>query len=487
MWHRQRSQANTRRVLMITEGTYPYAVGGVSSWCDAVIGGLPEINWDVLPIVAGGKRLRQNYVLPPNAHLLLPIELWSEELPPRHGILPASGTGGESLPSRLLEGLLTWNGNARALTEALVWCRQRPQAIRPSFRSRQTWEEYLGALSEVLSEHHEQVGRLPRYDALEAARLYQALYWVARTAAVRTPPCAVVHATAAGWSAIPAIVHKELFGTPLLVTEHGIFVREAYLAALRDSASSAARRHMNTRLALGLTRAAYAAADVIAPVTEANAAWERGLGVDPGRIRVIANGIPPQRDPGPAPNVNKVVAIGRIDPLKDVQTMLLVATEVCRRLPGAQFEYWGPPTPGQEVYAEACERMREQLGLGTSFRFMGRTTDPQSVIRDADVVLMTSISEGMPMALLEAMAQARPAVATGVGGIPDVIRGCGIVAPPGDIHGLATAVVTLLRDPELASTLGRRGHKRMHRRYTLEHCVEGYRSLIEELIGEVTT
>jgi len=189
MWHRQRSQANTRRVLMITEGTYPYAVGGVSSWCDAVIGGLPEINWDVLPIVAGGKRLRQNYVLPPNAHLLLPIELWSEELPPRHGILPASGTGGESLPSRLLEGLLTWNGNARALTEALVWCRQRPQAIRPSFRSRQTWEEYLGALSEVLSEHHEQVGRLPRYDALEAARLYQAL-----TGSPAPPLCALLRA-----------------------------------------------------------------------------------------------------------------------------------------------------------------------------------------------------------------------------------------------------------------------------------------------------
>jgi glycosyltransferase involved in cell wall biosynthesis len=342
-------------------------------------------------------------------------------------------------------------------------------------------------LAHVLSERHDQAGRAPLYDALEAARLYQTLYWVARTAAVQTPQCAVVHATAAGWSAIPAIVHKAMFGTPLLLTEHGIFVREAYLAALRDATASPARRHMNTRLALGLTRAAYAAADVIAPVTEANAAWERGLGVGDGQIRVIANGIPPHRDPAPAPNVNKVVAIGRIDPLKDVQTMLLVAAEVCRRLPGARFEYWGPPTPGQEVYAEACERMREQVGLGTSFRFMGQTTDPHGVIRDADLVLMTSISEAMPMALLEAMSQARPAVATGVGGIPGVIRGCGIVAPPGDIHGLATAVVTLLRSPELAANLGRRGYERLNRRFTLEHCVEGYRSLIEQLIAEVTT
>jgi glycosyltransferase involved in cell wall biosynthesis len=245
------------------------------------------------------------------------------------------------------------------------------------------------------------------------------------------------------------------------------------------------QRHMATRLALGLTRAAYAAADVIAPVTEANAAWERGLGVDPDRIRVIANGISSHQDPALPPDANRVVAIGRIDPLKDVQTMLLVATEVCRRLPRARFECWGPPTPGQEVYAMACERKREQLGLGTNFRFMGRTTDPHSVIRGADVVLMTSISEGMPMTLLEAMSQARPTVATGVGGIPGVIRGCGIVAPPGDVHGLAMAIVTLLRNPELAATLGRRGYARLNRRYTLEHCVEGYRALIDKLIGGV--
>jgi glycosyltransferase involved in cell wall biosynthesis len=131
--------------------------------------------------------------------------------------------------------------------------------------------------------------------------------------------------------------------------------------------------------------------------------------------------------------------------------------------------------------------MRQQVGLGTSFQFMGRTTDPLGVIRGADVVLMTSISEGMPMALLEAMSEARPAVATGVGGIPGVIRGCGIVAPPGDIHGLATAVVTLLRDPALAAKLGGRGYERLNRRYTLKHCVDNYRSLMEQLMREVTT
>ncbi len=127
------------------------------------------------------------------------------------------------------------------------------------------------------------------------------------------------------------------------------------------------------------------------------------------------------------------------------------------------------------MYAAACERMHQRLGLGERFRFMGRTSDPHGVIRGGDMVLMTSISEAMPMTLLEAMAQGRPTVATSVGGVPGVLRGCGIVAPPGDVHAIATAIVTLLRNPDLAARLGRRGYERLHRRYTLERCVDAYR------------
>jgi glycosyltransferase involved in cell wall biosynthesis len=97
------------------------------------------------------------------------------------------------------------------------------------------------------------------------------------------------------------------------------------------------------------------------------------------------------------------------------------------------------------------------------------------------VVLMTSISEGLPMSILEAMAQARPVVATAVGGVPEVLRGCGIVQPPGDVHAIATGVATLLRDPELAARLGQRGFERVHRMYTQTACVDGYRDLLSSL------
>ena len=127
-----------------------------------------------------------------------------------------------------------------------------------------------------------------------------------------------------------------------------------------------------------------------------------------------------------------------------------MAAETLRLLPDARFVHYGSVSPGEEAYGRSCLALHARLGLGERFRFMGRTTDPNGAVRDADVVLMTSISEGLPMSILEAMSEARPVVSTGVGGVPDVVTGCGVVTPPGDDHGLAMAVVMLLRNPDLA-------------------------------------
>jgi glycosyltransferase involved in cell wall biosynthesis len=263
----------------------------------------------------------------------------------------------------------------------------------------------------------------------------------------------------------------------MVLTEHGVYVREAYLAGVR-AMGSAGSRFIATRLARGLARATYAAADVVAPVTDANARWEEGLGLDPGKIHVLYNGVAAPAPPAPPPRTRTVVSVGRIDPLKDVHTMLRVAQETFRHVPDATFLHYGPVTAGEEDYGRSCRTLHERLGLGDRFRFMGRTGDPEGVVRDADVVLMTSISEGLPMSILEAMGAGRPVVSTGVGGVRDVVKGCGVVAPPGDAHALAMGVVTLLRRPDLAGALGRRGHRRLGRIYTDVACVSGYRDLI---------
>jgi polysaccharide biosynthesis protein PelF len=463
---------------MTTEGTYPQVIGGVSSWCDLLIGGLPEIRWQVLPILAGERAARPAYELPDHAELVGPMELWVNGTPRGRGRRAAR----PSLPGELVRSLIGWHGDRRALVEALVWCRMHPKGVRRAFRSREGWSSFLEGLHEVLAERADGAGPAPELDIREAATLYQVLYWVARTAAVPTPHTDLLHVTAAGWAAIPAVVHKAFHGTPMLLTEHGVYVRESYLAAARSGAS-AGERFMSTRLARGLALLTYDWADVVSPVADANARWAVALGVDPAKIRVIYNGVQEPEQPSPPPRATRVVTVGRIDPLKDVHTMLRVAVEVTNRLPDTQFTYYGPVTDGQEAYGRSCFDLHSKLGLGEAFRFMGSTRDPSGAIRDSDLVLMTSISEGLPMGILEAMAQARPVVATSVGGVPEVLRGCGMVAAPGDVHGLALAITTLLSDGELASRLGSNGYARVTRTFTRSACLREYRNLIHELAG----
>jgi glycosyltransferase involved in cell wall biosynthesis len=464
------------RVLLTTEGTYPYAMGGVTSWCDLLLHRLVDFDWQVLPIIAADGR-PPLYALPVHARALAPIELWSEDIPYGGPLRRAERRAGIELPALLVRGLMAWEGDAEALLEALVWCRRHPAGVRRAFRSRHAWARFRTALEEVLAERVPDAGTPPRVDLVEASLLYQSLYWVARTAAVETPETDVMLVTAAGWAAIPALVHRALHGTPMILTEHGVYVREAYLAGVRAAASPGSR-FVTTRLARGLACAAYAAADVIAPVTAVNARWEEGLGVDPAKIHVVHNGLPVPGDATPPPGTQTVVSVGRIDPLKDIHTMLRAACETLRHVPDATFLHYGPVTDGEESYGRSCEALHDQLALGDRFRFMGRTSDPAGVVRAADVVLMSSISEALPMSVLEAMGEGRPVVSTGVGGVRDVVKGCGVIAPPGDAHALAMGVVTLLRRPELAQTLGRRGHKRLGRIYSDAACVSGYRELL---------
>ncbi len=473
------------RVLMHTEGTYPFVVGGVTTWCDLLVRGLPHIDWDVFALT-GGNLATSAVELPPNARMAGHVLLWGADASVGRYRRERRSRVRTSLAAELVRGLLGWSTDPLDVVPALVWCRQNPRAIVPSFRDEGTWDRYVSELADVLGEQHEQIGPTPPLDLNRAIQLYQTLSWVARTAAAPTPAADVSLVTADGWSAVPAAVDKALAGTGVVLAEHGIYVREAYLASIR-SVDSPAAAFVKTRLARGFTRLTYAIADVVAPVAAANAPWEEALGAQADAIVTIPNGVPTPADPAPPPLNRTVVSVGRLDPLKDVITMLRVAAAVRDRVPDVTFRHYGPVPEGQEEYAGTCRRMHEHLGLDGCFHFMGPTREPSMVVRDADVVLMTSISEGFPMSVLEALSQGRPVVTTNVGGVLDAMLGAGMTAPPGDVTGLADAVTTLLKDPGLSARLGRRGHARVRRLFGQERCLEGYDMLLHSFAPHITS
>jgi glycosyltransferase involved in cell wall biosynthesis len=144
--------------------------------------------------------------------------------------------------------------------------------------------------------------------------------------------------------------------------------------------------------------------------------------------------------------------IGRLAKQKGHQYLLRAAPEVLRNSPDTLFVFAGDGPERDSLEVEA-----KSLGVHESVRFLGVRQDIPDILASIDILAMPSLSEGLPMALLEAMASAKPVVASAVGAIPRVIqnRANGILIAAGDVSGLAGALQDLLRSKELRLELGR--------------------------------
>lgn len=146
-----------------------------------------------------------------------------------------------------------------------------------------------------------------------------------------------------------------------------------------------------------------------------------------------------------------VTLVGRLTPQKGADLFLAAARQVHEAFPEAHFLVVGDGP--QRLMLQLAAR---QLGIGDVVSFLGYQSDVASLLGASAVVVLPSRSEGLPVALLEAMAMGRPIVASAVGGIPELIRDglTGLLVPAEDTAGLASAIVRLLSEPELAQRLG---------------------------------
>jgi len=175
-----------------------------------------------------------------------------------------------------------------------------------------------------------------------------------------------------------------------------------------------------------------------------------------------------------------VGAVGRLTPVKGLQFLLRAAPEVVRENPDVLFLFVGDGPERQALEDEA-----KSLGIQNSVCFLGVREDIPELLSSMDVLAMPSLSEAMPMALLEAMASGKAVVASRVGTIPSVIqeRVNGITLSPGDVSGLASALNDLLRNKEFRTALGYNARRTVESRFSAACMARQYR----ELYGELTS
>jgi glycosyltransferase involved in cell wall biosynthesis len=262
------------------------------------------------------------------------------------------------------------------------------------------------------------------------------------------PEAAVYHALSSAWSGALAADVATRRRAPMLLTEHGIAWREArtWSTELETGRTPIAGVDWEQAIA-DLARRSYAGATHVTTVCDANARIQRDAGVAADRITVIPNAVAlprSRRRVAPNPTSPRVGLIARVVPIKDVVTFLHACRIVRDAAPGATFVVAGPLDHDPE-YAARCIDLRDELGLTDVVSFPG-TVDGPALAAELDVVVLTSRSEGAPMALLEAMAAGTPVVATDVGGCAEVVADGGLLTPVGDPRATAAAVLRLTAD-----------------------------------------
>jgi len=170
--------------------------------------------------------------------------------------------------------------------------------------------------------------------------------------------------------------------------------------------------------------------------------------------------------------------IGRLTPPKDHQVFLQAAALILQSVPQARFLIVGDGSLRQELESRALE-----LGIAASVTFTGMRRDIPAMLAALDVLVLSSLWEGLPVNLLEGMASALPVVATKVGSIPDVAtEETAILVPSSDPDAIAQACIKLANDPELRLRMGQAGLKRVKARYSMDVMINHTAALYSELL-----
>ncbi len=465
-------------VTLLTEGTYPHSHGGVSVWCDQLVQGMPDVDFRVIAVTGTG---REPLAWQPPGHVraVATLPLWG---PPPPGRAPR----GRALKRFLTcyeQFLLALLDPAQEQHFARSLYRLADHATDGTLFAALRGEQAARLLTRIWNRPHLATAAASPtlHDALAATDL---LEHALRPLAARPPDRGITHAVSGGLATLPGLVAHHRHGTPFLLTEHGVYLRERYLGFRTEP-----YRWPVKALMLGLfrmlARESYRCAALVTPGNRYNRRWEEHGGTPPERIRTVYNGVDPAAFPpaGPEPHTPTLSWAGRVDPIKGLETLIRAFALVRAELPDARLRLFGGTPRGGEGYRTACEALAAELGAADAVTFEGRVEDIRDAYAAGNVVMLSSISEGFPFTLIEAMSCGRATVSTDVGGVREAVGDSGLVVPPRDPQSMARAALRLLRDAALRARMGEAARLRVIEQFTLRQTINAFRDIYHDLCG----
>ncbi|MFJ8144105.1 DUF3492 domain-containing protein [Streptomyces sp. NPDC096048] len=519
------------RIGLLTEGGYPYVSGEAGLWCDRLVRGLEQHEFGVYALSRSERQEAEGWVpLPPQVSRVRTASLWDVEddgvvhgrrarrrFAECYGDLAAalctttpgdfsaysaysaySETASEAASAG--ESALEADRFANALY-GLAELARDAGGLPAALRSETAVRALERACRAPGAHRSAREARVPDLLAV-AARLERALRplsldWYEDDGLGAVDLC---HAASGGTAALPGLLARHFCDVPLLVTEYGVRLRTHYLT---DPDAPPAIRSLLAAFHGRLAAETYRCASVITPGNTHARRWQERCGADRAKLRTVHPGMDatPFAEAGESPSAadpHTLVWVGRVEPAKDLVSLLHAFAEIRKAEPGARLRIVGVPTgPEGAAYLVHCKGLAAQLfpdeadgphAVGRNPVSFEETGGPELPSR-ADaygagaLVVLSSVVEGFPSGLVEAMFCGRATVSTDVGAVVEAIGGTGLVVPPRNPRALAEACVALLRDPERRERLGAAARARALELFTVEQNVAAFHGIYLEILS----
>ena len=449
-------------VTLISEGSYPTGKGGVSEWCHSLIRGMNDVRFNVFSM-SSEKELR--YKLPGNVEKIVVEHLHSPNF--KHGI-------DENYAGDLMKELTP------ALSGTPLDCEE---ILRLSKTSECRADELLGSevnwntTIEYYRENFDGKAFAPFY--IFWTSLFYLLYKTLESVG-HVPFSNIYHALNAGYAGLLGCLSKLNTGGRLIVTEHGLYLKERRFE-LENSEIPSWLHGMYEKFFESLVRTSYSYSDMITSVCKDHTSFQRGIEPNLKETRVIYNGIDTEKYRSNNVSNNReqfnVGTVTRITPIKDTLTFIRSAKHVLEKH-DAKFYIVGGVE--DKEYFDECRDLVDEMGLEERIKFTG-FQDSLKWYPKFDVFALPSLSEGFPLTILESLSFGIPCVATGVGGVPEIL-GEEFLVEKWDPEGLAKKISWLLENPEERIRAGVEGRELVESKFSLQRMVREYRELYEEMI-----
>lgn len=464
------------KICIITEGSYPYVLGGVSSWINTILKSFSEHEFIIYSISAdSSKKGQYKYQIPDNVTEIVDVFLDKIDL--------SSAKSGKKyrLNQKYYDALVSlmngknvdWDGIFEFFNNSGI---------------KDAGEFFLSMdfYNIVKSTYKGKYSHTPFSEYLWNIRsMYLVLFYVLSK---KLPKADIYHSICTGYAGIIASYGKYLYGSKFILSEHGIYTREREEEIIKSTWIENYHKDIWIKFFKCLSKCAYKNSDIVTSLFEDNKKLQIGLGCPEDKIIMTPNGVNiesyqniPQKEDESVINVGAVL---RVVPIKDVKTMLLSFSIVKSKVPNTKFYIMGPKDEDEKYYNE-CVELVEALDIkDVTFTGTIKTTD---YIGKMDIVVLSSISEGQPLAVMEAMAAKKPNVCTNVGNCRGLLFGEGDSYGPNgfinvvtDYEGIADSIIKLCRDKKLREKMGQNGYNRIADLYTKDRMINLYRKIYSE-------